>query len=154
MGAKTITNNEELKKTAFKQAYQKSFGNITQSCKAIGINRTQYYEWMKDGAFKQELQDIEPNEVFVDFAESALVTRISNGDTTAIIFALKTKGKKRGYIERTETDVIRDKSISELLEDIASDNNTSSQSSIDGDTERAKSFELFEGQKMEAEQSL
>ena len=40
--------------------------------------------------------------MFLDYAESKLVENIGKGDTTAIIFTLKTKGKSRGYIERSE----------------------------------------------------
>jgi phage antirepressor YoqD-like protein len=97
-------DNNILKK-GFIEAYQKSFGNISQSCKAVGIARQTYYNWLKDEEFKTELKSIEPGELFLDFLESKLVERVNNGDTTATIFALKTKGKKRGYIERQEVDL-------------------------------------------------
>lgn len=41
-------------------------------------------------------------ESMVDMTESALYKRILDGDTTAIIFFLKTRGKERGYVERQE----------------------------------------------------
>lgn len=91
------------KKDAFISAYKKSFGNITQSCEAVDIDRGTYYHWLeKYPAFKKELEAIQPEERFIDFCESKLSQRINANDTTAIIFALKTKGKKRGYIERQE----------------------------------------------------
>lgn len=42
------------------------------------------------------------NEKILDLAESKLVENINDNDNTAIIFYLKTKGRKRGYIERQE----------------------------------------------------
>ena len=48
----------------------------------------------------EDLQDIT-----LDFAESQLHKQIKDGNTTATIFLLKTKGKKRGYIERSEIKV-------------------------------------------------
>ena len=38
----------------------------------------------------------------LDFAESQLHKQIQNGEVSSTIFYLKTKGKKRGYIERQE----------------------------------------------------
>ena len=93
----------DKKKEAFIQAYKDSFGNITVATKNIGVTRQTYYDWLKsDEEFKAVIEAIEPDDLIVDFAENALMKKISKGDTTAIIFTLKTKGKKRGYVERQE----------------------------------------------------
>lgn len=42
---------------------------------------------------------------FLDTTELALQKKIQEGDTTAIIFALKTIGRHRGYVERFEVMV-------------------------------------------------
>jgi len=96
-------NNTEFKKKAFIKAYKKAFGNVSQSCLAIGIDRSTYYDWIKkDEKFKKKIEEAEPQERFLDFLESKLVEQINGGNTTSIIFALKTKGKNRGYVERQE----------------------------------------------------
>jgi hypothetical protein len=44
----------------------------------------------------------EERETLLDLAEFKLFEQISAGNMTAIIFALKTIGKARGYVERQE----------------------------------------------------
>ena len=91
----------DIKKKAFLDAYSKSFGNITQSCQAIGVNRKSYYRWLdKDPEFAQAIKEAEPDEAFLDFCESKLMQHINNDEVAPLLFALKTKGKKRGYVER------------------------------------------------------
>ena len=41
-------------------------------------------------------------ETMVDNVESALYREVLNGNVTAMIFWLKTQGKRRGWVERTE----------------------------------------------------
>ena len=63
-----------------------------------------YYKWLKeDEEFAQAVKEIE--NIALDFAESQLHTQMKDGSTSATIFYLKTKGKKRGYVERSELDV-------------------------------------------------
>ena len=91
----------EDKKGAFVKAFAQSRGIIAPACKAVSINRTTYYDWMeRDPAFAEEVEAIRQEQI--DTVESALLNKIEDGDTTAVIFYLKTKGKERGYSERTE----------------------------------------------------
>ena len=46
--------------------------------------------------------------VSLDYAESKLLENIRANKETSIIFYLKTKGKKRGYSERSELDITTD----------------------------------------------
>lgn len=97
-------NRTEQHKKAVIEALEKSLGVVTTACKHVGVSRVTFYEWLKtDPAFKQSVEDID--NIALDFAESQLHKQIQKGDTTATIFYLKTKGKKRGYIEKTEQDL-------------------------------------------------
>lgn len=83
------------------EALIKSLGVVTTACNQVGIARKTHYEWYKeDEEYQRSVDDI--SDVALDFAESMLHKQIQDKDTTATIFYLKTKGKKRGYIERTE----------------------------------------------------
>jgi len=91
----------DIRKKAMIEALESSLGIITTACKEVGINRQTHYNWLAgDPIYNQAVADIQ--EMALDFAESKLHSQIRNDDTTAIIFYLKTKAKKRGYIERTE----------------------------------------------------
>ena len=80
---------------------EQSLGVVTVACKKADVPRSTYYKWLKeDSAFAEAVKDIE--NVALDFAESQLHKQISGNSTAATIFYLKTKGKKRGYIERQE----------------------------------------------------
>jgi hypothetical protein len=86
------------------EALHHSNGVVTTAIQSVKIHRSTFYNWMKDDeAFKQEVDDI--RESALDFVESKMFERIENGSDTMIIFFLKTQGKKRGYIERTQLDV-------------------------------------------------
>ena len=96
-----MTNKTEQHKKAVLEALEKSLGVVTTACRVVGIGRTTFYEWMqKDPEFAKSVKDIEG--VALDFAESQLHKQIGDGVPSSTMFYLKTKGKKRGYIERQE----------------------------------------------------
>lgn len=86
------------------EVYEKKAGNVSATCIALGIDRNTFMKWRdKYPELAQKLSDVD--ESLIDFSESKLLEQISDGNLTAIIFHLKTKGKKRGYVERTENDM-------------------------------------------------
>lgn len=104
----------EAKKKTFIEVLKANLGNITKSCEAVGITRTTYYRWLKNKAFKEEVDNI--GEYVLDFAEHSLFTLIKENNTAATIFYLKTKGKKRGYVEKTEVEqTVANKEIPQLV---------------------------------------
>ena len=97
------TNKTEQSKKSVIAALEKSLGIATTACRIAEVSRTQFYHWIKtDEAFAAAVKDIE--DVVLDFAESQLHKQIKEGNPASTIFYMKTKGKKRGYIERTEFD--------------------------------------------------
>lgn len=98
--AKTKKRVED-KKALFLKAFTQSRGIIAPACRAVSMTRQLYYKWLEDDpAFAETVEAIRQEQI--DTVESALLNKIEDGDTTAVIFYLKTKGKERGYSERTE----------------------------------------------------
>jgi hypothetical protein len=98
-----MANNDILKK-AMLDALEKSLGVVTSACKTVDISRETHYRWLREDAdYKAAVEAL--SDVALDFAESQLHKQIKEGNSTATIFFLKTKGKKRGYIERQEVEV-------------------------------------------------
>jgi hypothetical protein len=117
---------KEISKEAFIIAYKENFGNITIACESAGVGRGQYKSWCdKDPEFRKRLAEIEPEEIMLDFGEHKLMERIAKGDTLATMFLLKTKGKRRGYIERQEVahegDVVKQITVNVLKADHVDD---------------------------------
>lgn len=88
-------------KAAMIEALEKTLGVVTQAAKLAGIERTIHYIWMQDDPdYKAAVEGV--GDVALDFAESQLHKQIQDGEVASTIFYLKTKGKKRGYVERNE----------------------------------------------------
>jgi chaperonin GroEL (HSP60 family) len=99
----TKKNNTLQTKKKVLEALEKTLGIVTTACKKVGLSRTQFYVWYKeDEQFRKDVDSVEG--MALDFAESKLMENIGSKKETSIIFYLKTKGKKRGYIEKSEVD--------------------------------------------------
>jgi len=95
------TTKSNISKKQLIPALEKSLGIVTAACKSVGVARSTFYEWYKqDEEFSKEVDSI--GDMALDFAEGALHKQIKEGIPTSTIFYLKTKGKKRGYIEGLE----------------------------------------------------
>lgn len=101
-----MSNIDKLdsKKKNFLEALESSLGVVTTACETSGQARSTHYLWLKnDEVYREAVEAIQ--DMAIDFAESSLYQQIREKNTPATIFYLKTKGKHRGYIERTEIDL-------------------------------------------------
>ena len=95
------------------EALTASMGIVTTACHSTGICRTTHYDWLKkDEVYRAAVSDLE--DLALDFAESALLKQIKKGEISSTIFYLKTKGKKRGYVEKQEIENVGDIPITEI----------------------------------------
>ena len=119
--------NITLKK-AMLEALEKTLGIVTTAAKLAGIERNTHYTWLReDEAYKEAVEGI--TDVAIDFAESQL-NQLMQGAThevvthrgdiveikdapnpSSVIFYLKTKGKKRGYVEKQEVELSGEREI-------------------------------------------
>ncbi len=105
----------DTKKRLMLEALEKSLGIVSTACKMVDISRQTHYSWLKaDEEYKKAVNSIQDG--VLDFAESHLYKLVKEGNPAATIFFLKTKGKKRGYIERQEIEVQEKKPLSWLDE--------------------------------------
>jgi len=95
-------NNRNTKKEQMLEALEKSLGIVSTACKMVDVGRTTHYQWLKEDPEYKKAVD--------------LYKLVKEGNPAATIFFLKTKGKKRGYIERQEIEVTEKKPLSWLDE--------------------------------------
>jgi hypothetical protein len=131
---KEKSQNATLKKNAMLKALESTLGVVTSACEVVGIDRRTHYRWMnEDEAYRVQVESL--TDLAVDFAESQLfelikgahrevstpdgeVIRIQDApNTSATIFYLKTRGKKRGYVERNEIAGVNDAPIQIIIND-------------------------------------
>ncbi len=99
--AKVTTSKKDETKARIIDAIHESNGLLTLAAKRVGLSRKTVWEYSKQYPEVQEAV-FDAKERMLDFAESKLWQKIQEGDNTILIFFLKTQGKARGYVERSE----------------------------------------------------
>lgn len=92
---------KRLKKANVLAAIKTAQGNLAAVARAYGVSRQAVQKFVANDPELTEATN-EARETMLDNAESKLYTEAMNGNTAALIFLLKTQGKRRGYIERAE----------------------------------------------------
>ena len=87
----------EQKKKEILTLLEKQMGNITVSCKRVGIDRTTFYDWKeKYPEWREKAEKIleEKKEEMDDYAENKLFNHIRDDNIATLIFYLKTRHPK------------------------------------------------------------
>lgn len=85
----------------FLYALTQSMFNVSQSLRKLGIARKSFEDWRANDPDFAELMD-EIHWHKKNFFEQAFIGRVAAGDTAAVIHAVKTQCRDRGYNERVE----------------------------------------------------
>lgn len=95
-------NKSYIQKEKLKEAIIATMGNIGAIARILDVSRQAVANAIKRYKLESFLQEAE--ELRIDFVEEKLIESITQLNPTSIIFFLKTKGRKRGYVETYEID--------------------------------------------------
>lgn len=94
---------ERVQKYLFIHALVTGRFNPSEACRKIGVSKRKYEKWcILDQEFAQLIEEVLWHKK--NFCESALMQKVIEGDTSAVLFANKTVNRDRGYNEKTEID--------------------------------------------------
>lgn len=94
--ARNPSNGIKIDKDLVIAALYKFRGNISRAADSIGMSRYSLHAKINaDKDIKQASED--SRERFLDESEDVLRNKTLDGDTTCLLFTLKTIGRKRGY---------------------------------------------------------
>jgi len=83
------------------EALLKNYGNVSAAARALGVTHPTLFYALKKHERLQKARALAEERV-LDLAENSLVKGAREGEAWAVCFLLKTKGRKRGYVERRE----------------------------------------------------
>ena len=97
------SGRKDIKVGEAASALFKSAGNIADAARLLGCTRQTLWSRIQENKTLKAVCE-EAVEITLDLAESKLVDQIKKGNLGAICFYLKTRGRKRGYVEKQEIE--------------------------------------------------
>lgn len=98
MVARKFTNKQAI------DALLKNYGNVSAAARALKVDHSTLFNRLQKNKTLQAAR-IEAEEQTLDLAENILVKLIKKNNFAAVRFLLKTKGKRRGYVEQGGFDM-------------------------------------------------
>lgn len=95
---------DKIRQFLFIHALISSRFNVSEACRKVEVSKDTYDRWtLADAGFSKLIEEVLWHKA--NFFESALTGLVSQGDTSATIFANKTFNRSRGYDTKTEIHV-------------------------------------------------
>ena len=109
-----MADKERFTVAQVEKAIKESKGFLSIAAEKLGCTYQTVSNYINRHPTLQAVMDA-INEKQLDLSENKLISQINEGNTTAIIFHLKCKGKKRGYVEKSEVEHSGAISVTEFL---------------------------------------
>lgn len=91
------------KQNDFLNEYPRQNFHLTNTCKAVGINKSTFYYWKEmDEMFAQQIDIMRDQEI--DIIEDAFRELVQEKNPQIVMFGLKTRGAHRGYQEKQQVE--------------------------------------------------
>ena len=96
-----MANKRQYTAEQVSQALRDSAGIQAAAARRLGCDRNTSGNYIKRYATVRQALE-EARDTTIDLAESKLIEKVQAGEWPAIAFTLKTVGRHRGYVERSE----------------------------------------------------
>lgn len=102
---KVNTGGSKLTAKMVADAIRESRGMISIAARRLNCTRGTVYNWINKSPLVQEAR-LDAREAMTDTAELKMFEAITKGEPWAVAMYLKTQGKDRGYVERSEQEQV------------------------------------------------
>lgn len=86
------------------QAIESCHGNVFATAKKLNTSRRTIYNYLERYPELEKVRN-EARDGFLDKAESILYRKVEEGETTPLIFYLKTQGRHRGWSQSRQVEI-------------------------------------------------
>ena len=110
-------NNPRFTEEHIAGVLKESRGLQALAAKQLGVSLRTITNYLNKFPDLKEILD-EEREATLDMAEASLYRAVIRGEAWAVCFFLKTRGKSRGYVERTEVEEVSNDAVALKLKEL------------------------------------